>query len=73
MTPEKASALQAELFRKMTPERRRQIEIERYELACDVAREGIRHTNPNATPEEVEELLRQRIELGCRLGWDFRP
>jgi hypothetical protein len=71
MTPEAALAKQIELYRKMTPEQRRQLEIDRYECACEIAREGIRHENPTATPEEVERLLRERIRLGEQLCRDL--
>jgi hypothetical protein len=47
----------------MTGEQRLKIALDLHELACNVAREGIRHQNPNADPAEVERLLRARIEL----------
>ncbi len=36
-----------------------------HELSCALAREGIRHQDPQADEEEVERLLRQRL----RLAW----
>ena len=47
----------------MTGEQRLKIALDLHELACNVARENIRHHNPNANAEEVENLLRQRIAL----------
>jgi hypothetical protein len=37
--------------------------LELHEFSCDVAREGIRHQHPGITDAEVEQLLRQRLEL----------
>jgi len=48
----------------MTPEELAALEQRLYELACEVSRCGIRHQHPDATPEEVERLLRERIALG---------
>jgi hypothetical protein len=63
MTPEAALALQIERYRQMTGEQRLDIALRLHELACDVAREGIRHQHPGANEDEVERLLRKRIEL----------
>ena len=61
MTPDEALEKQIELYRAMTGEQRLQIALNLHELACDVAREGIRHLYPDADEAEVEERLRQRI------------
>ena len=47
----------------MSGEQRLAIALELYELSCDVSREGIRRQHPNASAKEVEEFLRQRLEL----------
>ena len=47
----------------MTGEQRLEIALNLHELSCEIAREGIRDDHPDATPEEVEHLLRQRIRL----------
>ena len=74
MTPEAALAKQIELYRNMTGEQRLEIALGLYELSCDVTREGILHFNPNASSEEVERMLRERIQLGRRLREDLcRP
>jgi len=67
MTPEAALEAQIERYRQMTGEERLDIALRLHELACDVAREGIRAQFPNATPEEVEEHLKQRIRLSYEL------
>ena len=62
MTPEAALARQIELYRAMTGEERLRIALDLHELACDVAREGIRRQFPQADEAEVERRLRQRLE-----------
>ena len=66
MTPHAALAMQIDLYRRMTCEQRLQIEVDRYEFACDVAREGIRAQHPGIAEEQVEVQLRWRIELSRR-------
>jgi hypothetical protein len=63
MKPEAALAAQIELYRRMTGEQRLGIALDLHELACDVAREGIREQHPGITEAQVELLLRKRIEL----------
>jgi hypothetical protein len=53
-------------YRRMTGEQRLGIALELHELACDVARAGIRARRPNADDAEVERQLRSRIALGRR-------
>jgi hypothetical protein len=50
----------------MTGEERLAIALRLHELACDVAREGIRHQHPQADDAEVEKLLHKRIQLSRR-------
>ncbi len=64
MTPEEALDYQIRRYRSMTGEERLKLALDLYELACDIAREGIRRQYPEAGPEEVEDHLRRRIELG---------
>ena len=52
-------------YQQMTGEQRLALALELHELSCNVAREGIRHQNPQADEEEVERKLRQRL----RLAW----
>lgn len=63
MNPAHALKEQIERYRRMTGEQRLAIALELHEMACDVAREGIRQQNPQADAAEVERLLRHRLEL----------
>jgi hypothetical protein len=62
MTPQVALDRQIAKYRTMSGEERLAIALRLHELACDVAREAIRAQHPNAAAEEVERLLRQRLE-----------
>ena len=66
MDPATALDRQIAAYRGMTGERRLTIAFNLHRLACDLAREGIRAQFPDAGEEEVERLLRARIELGRR-------
>lgn len=63
MTPEQALEKQIERYRAMTCEERIGIALRLHELASEMARAGIRAQHPNASREEVEELLRERRRL----------
>ena len=63
MTPQEALDYQISLYRRMTGEQRLAIALDLHELACDVAREGIRHQYPQADEAEVERRLRDRLKL----------
>jgi hypothetical protein len=63
MTPDQALSEQIERYRRMTGEERLAIALGLHELGCQVAREGIRRQHPDATPEQVEQHLRRRLEL----------
>jgi hypothetical protein len=63
MSPEAALQRQIEGYRKMTGEQRLKIALGLHELACNIARDGIRHQFPDASDEEVEQHLPRRIEL----------
>ena len=63
MDPERALREQIERYRRMTGEQRLAVALGLHELACNVAREGIRYQNPEADEAEVERLLRQRLQL----------
>ena len=63
MDPERALQEQIARYRRMTGEQRLAIALQLHELACNIAREGIRHQHPNADEAEVERLLRQRLQL----------
>lgn len=63
MTPESALDAQIERYRRMTGEERLAIGLRLHELSCDLAREGIRSQFPEASPDEIERHLRERIRL----------
>ena len=63
MEPTAALEKQLEAYRRMTGEERLAIALRLHELACHLAREGIRHQHPQATPAEVEERLRERLRF----------
>ena len=63
MSPDEATQRQIERYRAMTGEERLKIALDLHEFACNVAREGIRRQLPEATTDEVERLLRRRIEM----------
>jgi hypothetical protein len=67
VTPQAALETQINRYRSMTREERVAIALRLHELACEMARLGIRRQHSNATPAEVEELLRRRLELACNL------
>jgi hypothetical protein len=66
MDPDRALQEQIKYYRSMTGEQRLAIALRLHELSCDVAREGIRHQNPNSDAAEVERLLRLRLQLTRR-------
>ena len=63
MTPQAALNLQIARYRKMTGEERLALALDLHELACEIARQGIRYRHPGASSEDVERLLRGRLEL----------
>jgi len=63
MTPEAAMSEQISRYQQMTGEQRLATALALHELACELAREGIRAQHPQASPEEVEERLRARLNL----------
>lgn len=63
MNQHQAEEKQLAAYRRMTPEQRLEIALGLHELACDMAREGIRWQHPQASPAAVEELLKRRLEL----------
>ncbi len=67
MTPEAALEKQVEKYRAMTGEKRLKVALELHALSCEIARDGIRHQHPDASADEVERLLRERIALAQSL------
>lgn len=64
MDPEEARDRQIALYRQMSGEERLRIALDLHEFACEISRMGIRRQHPEAGPEYVEQMLRQRIEAG---------
>ncbi len=67
MNPQAALQKQIEKYRAMTGQERFKLALGLHELSCAIAREGIRRQHPEASPDEVERLLRERIGLAQRL------
>ncbi len=67
-TPQKALQMQIERYRAMTPEERVRIALGLHDLACEMARLGIRHQHPDADEEEVNRLLREGLALANQLS-----
>ena len=67
MTPQAALDSQIEKYRAMTGEERLKLALDLHELSCEVARDGIRYQHPEASADEVERLLRERIALAQSL------
>lgn len=63
MSPQAALDAQIARYREMTPEQRVLTALRLHELACEMARLGIRRQHPGAEPKEVERLLHERLEL----------
>ena len=66
MKPEDALQEQIRRYQQMTGEQRLALALELHQLSCNVAREGIRHQNPQADEAEVERKPRQRLQLAWR-------
>lgn len=65
MSPDDAQQMQIEAYRRMTGDERLRIGLELSDLACEVARCGIRSQRPEFTTEQIVEELRRRV----RLSW----
>lgn len=63
MKPEDALQEQVRRYQQMTGEQRLALALELHELSCNIAREGIRHQNPQADEAEIERELRRRLRL----------
>ena len=67
MTPQAALDAQIEKYRAMTGEERLKLALDLHELSCKVTRAGIRYQHPEASVDEGERLLRERIALAHNL------
>jgi hypothetical protein len=53
MTPQAAVDAQIEKYRAMAAEERLKLALNLHGLSCEIARDGIRHQYPKASPDEV--------------------
>jgi hypothetical protein len=63
MDPQAALEQQIAMYRAMTGEERLLTALRLHEISCEIARAGIRDRYPQASPEEVEQHLRARIQM----------
>ncbi len=55
--------MQLARYREMTPEQRVAVALRLHEMACEMARLGIRREHPHADEAEINLLLRERLQL----------
>ncbi len=67
MTPNASLEFQLARYREMTCEQRVALALRLHELACEMARLGIRRQHPDASADQIEELLHRRLELTRKL------
>lgn len=63
VNPVAALEVQIARYRKMSGAQRLEIALELHELACDIARAGIRRQHPKFSEAEVEQQIRHRLTL----------
>jgi hypothetical protein len=63
MNAQAATDEQIKRYQRMTGEQRLKVGLELHDMACEIAREGIRRQRPNASEAEVENFLRARLNL----------
>jgi hypothetical protein len=68
MDPETALDCQVAAYRRMTGQERLAIALDLHTFACNLARAGIRAQFPDASEEEVERKLRERLVVGRQLA-----
>lgn len=73
MTPDAALDLQIRRYREMTGEQRIDLAMELHELACEIARAGIKSQYPATDAAGIERLLNQRLSLAGGLLRFVKP
>lgn len=73
MKPDTALDLQIRRYREMTGEQRIALALELHELACEVARAGIKAQHPTTDAADIERLLNQRLSLAGGLLRLIKP
>jgi len=63
MKPDAALDLQIQRYRAMTGEQRLDLSLELHELACEIARAGIKNQHPATNAAGIVRLLNQRLSL----------
>ena len=69
-TPELIETLlrdKIEAARRMSPESKLAAGAELFDLACELARSGIRMQHPDATEDQTQAMLRERLAIARRL------
>lgn len=72
MSPEVAEQKQIEAYRTMTGEERLLIGLRLHQLSCEIARESILAQFPQASLEEVNQKLQERIRLAYAISSNRR-
>lgn len=67
MNPSAALDIQIARYRTMSGAQRLELALELHEMACDIARAGIRRQCPEFGKAEVEKQLRNRLTLARSL------
>ena len=68
MTPSDSHNAQIEKYRRMSGQERLLVGLRLHELSCEIAREGIKAMQPEATDEDIAEELRRRLKLAYEIG-----
>ena len=68
MNSAESDQAQIEKYRQMSGNERLKVGLRLHELSCEIARDQIRASQPNASNEEVAEELRRRIRLAYQIG-----
>ena len=56
------------MYRRMSGHERLLVGLRLHELSCEIAREGIKAMQPEATDEDIAEALRRRLKLAYQIG-----
>lgn len=67
ISPKKIDQLQVESYRRMTGEERLRIGLGLYETSVEIARMSIQDRFPDASADQIEQKLRERIQIGYEI------
>ena len=68
MNPVESHLAQIQKYRQMSGNERLMVGLRLHELSCEIARDRIRASQPNASCEEVAQELRRRLKLAYQIG-----